>query len=171
MPEDHRKVVMGLGNLLQHDEGFGVYALQSLQARLGAQPGLEYIEGGVMGLDLLPLVEDCSHLLLLDAVDAGKPAGTLVELSKEEIPLYTGVKLSQHQVTFQEVLALVKLRDRVPAHIRLLGVQPADLSFGMQLSPLAAEKMPAVLDRAVAILQSWGLLPDLKFPPPALGEG
>ena len=158
MADDQRKVVMGLGNLLQRDEGFGIYALQALQKRLGEQPGLEFVEGGVMGLDLLPLVEDCGHLLLLDAVDAGQPAGALVELGKDEIPLYTGVKLSQHQVTFQEVLALVQLRGRTPGYIHLLGVQPADLSFGMELSPLAADKIPAVLDRAVVILQGWGIL-------------
>jgi hydrogenase maturation protease len=158
MPESNRKVVMGLGNLLQRDEGFGVYALQALRDRLGEQPGLEFVEGGVMGLDLLPLVEECSHLLLLDAVDAGKPAGALVELSKDEIPLYTGIKLSQHQVTFQEVLALVKLRGYTPGYIHLLGVQPADLSFGMELSPLAAGQMSAVLNRATAILQTWGLI-------------
>ena len=134
MSEAARKVVLGLGNLLNKDEGLGVQALKLLDARLGQQEQVELLDGGVLGLNLLMIVEECSHLLILDAVNAGKAPGTVIELRKEQIPLYAGVKMSQHQMTFQEVLGLANIRDKLPEHLHLIGVQPEDISIGLDLS-------------------------------------
>lgn len=153
-----RKVVLGLGNLLNRDEGLGVQALKHLDAQLGEQSEFELLDGGVLGLNLLMIVEECSHLLILDAVNAGQPAGTIVELRKEQIPLYSGVKLSQHQVTFQEVLGLAKMRGYLPEHLHLIGIQPEDLSIGLELSPTVEHALPGVIDRACVVLGNWGLL-------------
>jgi hydrogenase maturation protease len=154
-----RKVVLGLGNTLNNDEGLGVHALKELDARLGVnQSDVELLDGGVLGLNLLMVVEECSHLLILDAVDAGKPPGTLVELTKEQIPLYAGVKLSQHQVTFQEVLGLANIRDHLPEHLHLIGVQPLNLEIGMDLSPVVRQTIPNVIESALRVLQEWHLI-------------
>ncbi len=157
MVEAQRKVVLGLGNLLNRDEGLGVQALKLLDAQLGEQSEFELLDGGVLGLNLLMIVEDCSHLLILDAVNAGQPAGTIVELRKEQIPLYSGVKLSQHQVTFQEVLGLAKMRGYLPENLHLIGIQPEDLSIGLELSPTVERALPGVIDRACVVLENWGL--------------
>ncbi len=150
-----RKVVLGLGNLLNRDEGLGVQALKLLDAQLGQQEEFELLDGGVLGLNLLMIVEDCSHLLILDAVDAGKSAGTVVELQKEQIPLYSGVKLSQHQVTFQEVLGLAKLRGFLPEHLHLIGIQPEIISVGLELSQVVKQALPEVVNRSITVLNSW----------------
>jgi hydrogenase maturation protease len=151
----NRKVVLGLGNLLLGDEGFGIHAIQYLQARVGKQFPVEWVDGGVLGLNLLPLVEACSHLLVLDAVDAGKPGGSLVELVQDEIPQYNGMKLSEHQVGFQEVLGVAKFRGGYPTQLHLIGVQSVDLSTGIELSPAVAAALPAVYQRVKVLLQSW----------------
>jgi hydrogenase maturation protease len=158
MTEAKRKVVLGLGNLLNKDEGLGVQALKRLDTQLGAQSDVELLDGGVLGLNLLMIVEDCSHLLILDAVNVGKPAGTVVELRKDQIPLYAGIKLSQHQITFQEVLGLANMRGFLPEYLHLVGIQPADLSIGLELSPTVAGALPAMVSSACAVLQSWGLI-------------
>jgi len=150
-----RKVVLGLGNTLNRDEGLGVQALNRLDAQLGAQSDFELLDGGVLGLNLLMIVEECSHLLLLDAVNVDKAPGTIVELEKEEIPLYAGVKLSQHQITFQEVLGLANIRGYLPEHLHLIGIQPQDISIGLELSECIEKAMPQVVARAVAVLQRW----------------
>jgi hydrogenase maturation protease len=154
---DHpnRKVVLGLGNLLLGDEGFGIHAVQYLQARAGAQFPVEWVDGGVLGLNLLPLVEECSHLLVLDAVDAGKLGGTLVEMAQDEIQLYNSMKLSEHQVGFQEVLAVAKFRGCYPTHLHLVGVQSVDLSTSIELSPMVWAALPAVYQRVTNLLLSW----------------
>ncbi len=165
MDQPIRKVVLGLGNMLGRDEGLGLQALRLLAERLDVRPGvaempgaLELLDGGVLGLDLLPLVEDCSHLLVLDAANNGQVAGSVVELGRDQIPLYTGLKISEHQVTFQEVLALANLRGGLPAHLYLIGVQPGAIALGLDLSPAVQAALPAVVERAVAILREWELI-------------
>lgn len=155
MTDTKRKVVLGLGNLLNSDEGLGVQALKMLNAQLGEISNFELLDGGVLGLNLLMIVEECSHLLILDAVNAGKPAGTVIELTKNQIPLYAGVKLSQHQVTFQEVLGLANIRGFLPEHLHLIGIQPEDLSIGMELSLTVENALPDVVSRALVVLKNW----------------
>lgn len=158
MDQATRKVVLGIGNILNHDEGLGIAALKLLEQRLGLPDNLELLDGGVLGLDLLPVVEECDHLLVLDAIDGSLAPGSLIELPKPQIPLYSGVKISQHQTTFQEVLALADLRGRLPAHLHMVGVQPADMTLGVGLSPQVEAAMPQVVEHAIAVLQGWGLL-------------
>ncbi len=159
--ENKRKVVLGLGNLLQKDEGFGVRVVQALEAEMGRElrrDQVELVDGGKLGQDLLPLVEECSHLLVLDAVDSQARPGTLVELSKEQIPRFAGIQLSPRQVTFQEVLALADLRGSLPEQVYLIGIQPCDLGSGQELSQEVEQKLPRAVLRAVEVLRGWGIV-------------
>lgn len=158
MNQTTRKVVLGIGNILNHDEGLGISALKLLEERVGTQDKVEWVDGGVLGLDLLPMVEECDRLLVLDAIDGSQTPGALIELPKEQIPIYSGVKMSQHQTTFQEVLALANLRGRLPAHLHMIGVQPADMTLGVGLSPQVQATLPQVVERAIVVLQGWELL-------------
>jgi len=151
-----RRVVLGIGNTLNHDEGLGVEAVGRLEALLGARAAVEFVDGGVMGMNLLILVEECSHLLVLDAADAHQPPGTLIELTREQIPLYAGIRLSQHQITFQEVLGLANMRGKLPGHLHLIGAQPADLSLGIGLSSIVEAAMPGLIEKACAEIKTWG---------------
>ncbi|MBN1264599.1 MAG: HyaD/HybD family hydrogenase maturation endopeptidase [Anaerolineales bacterium] len=155
---EERKIILGLGNTLNKDEGSGIHLLNALQEKLGELAGVEYVDGGVLGLNLLPWVEACSHLLVLDAVNANQPPGTVVELEKDQIPMYTGVKLSDHQVTFQEVLGLAKFREKLPEYLHLVGVQPADISIGIELSPVVQQAFPEMMKRVKTRLLLWDLL-------------
>jgi len=153
-----RRIVLGIGNTLNTDEGLGVHALDALRARLGEQDQLEILDGGTLGLNLLSIVEEASHLVVLDAVNVGKSPGTVVELQKEDIPLFRGIKMSDHQITFQEVLGLAKIRDKFPENLHLIGAQPADLSIGVGLSPTIEAVMPEIIERTIFILQQWGII-------------
>jgi hydrogenase maturation protease len=172
----NHKIVLGLGNTLNRDEGLGVYALKALEAQFSPTPPvplslqgkkkrgvrsdetLEFLDGGVLGLNLLPWVEESSHLLVLDAINAHKEPGTLIELKRDEIPLYNGIKLSDHQVTFQEVLGLANFRGHLPEHLHLIGAQPDDLSTGVGISPCIEAILPQILARAEVVLREWGLV-------------
>ena len=158
--EATRKIVFGLGNTLNNDEGMGVFAMQALEERLRdlVVDDLEFIDGGVLGLNLLPWVEEASHLLVLDAINASKEPGTVIELKSDEIPLYTGVKMSDHQILFQEVLGLAKFREKFPENLHMVGAQPVDLSVGVELSSGIKKVMPEILNRSEAVLRSWVLM-------------
>lgn len=149
--------ILGLGNLLQRDEGFGIHALHALQAHLSQGEGVQCLDGGTLGLSLLPLVEDSHSLLVLDAIDAGKSPGTLIELCGEQVPYNSSQKLSEHQVGFQEVLALARFRGQLPKRLHLIGAQPQDLSAGLELSPPLLAAIHRVVRRAEIVVQSWKL--------------
>lgn len=152
-------MVLGIGNILNRDEGLGVRALHILEKTLGPIPNVECVDGGVMGLSLLPLVEDCEHLLVLDAIDAGVAPGTFVEMTGSDIRLFTGVKMSEHQITFQEVLGLAFIRRKLPPNLHLLGAQPEDLAIGLEISDCVGAALPRIVERATAVLVEWGLIP------------
>ncbi len=158
MNAPYRKSILGLGNLLYQDEGFGIHALQAMQMVLPASEDFELVDGGVLGMSLLPLVEESSHLLVLDAIDAGLPPGTILELKGDQIPLFTAAKLSEHQVGFQEVLGLARFRGNLPVSLHLIGVQPQDLGSGIGLSPAVASRLPEVVNRAITKLKEWQLV-------------
>lgn len=124
-----RVVVMGLGNLLWADEGFGIRVAERLYARYHWPEEVEIVDGGTQGLNLLGYVEQASHLLLLDAIDYGLAPGSLRTYAGEKIPAYLSAKkMSLHQNSFSEVLALADIRGHLPCHIALVGLQPAQLA-------------------------------------------
>ncbi len=162
MPGSQRSIILGLGNTLNRDEGVGVHLLPLLQERIGARTSMEFVDGGTLGLNLLPIVEECRHLLLLDAVDAAKAPATVVELDGNQIPLFANVRLSQHQLTFQEVLGLAAIREKLPERLHLIGVQPADISAGFGMSEDVQRTLPEVLRRTEQLLRTWGMITDEK---------
>jgi len=153
-----RTVVLGIGNVLWADEGFGIRAVEALQARGTLPEGVEAVDGGTQGLYLLPLVTEASRLLILDAVDFGEQPGTLLVLRGDEVPRLMGAKrLSLHQTTFQDVLAAAELMGDAPTEIALVGVQAGTLDdFGAGLTPQVAEAIPAALAEVDRLLAEWG---------------
>jgi hydrogenase maturation protease len=151
-----RITVLGVGNLLLTDEGVGVHAVRALAERHSEDmPEVEFLDGGTLGLNLLSFVEDTPSLLLLDAVDFGQTPGTVSTLEGDSIQRFAGIKLSEHQVTLQEVLGLAQIRGRLPGRIMLIGMQPAILATGDSLSPTASAALPEMLAKAETMLRSW----------------
>jgi hydrogenase maturation protease len=119
--ERKRPVVLGLGNPLFQDEGLGIHVIhQLMQGSLAEKADL--VDGGTDGLMLLGTVEAAQHLLVIDAIDGGFPPGTIKQWEAEQIPLFTYGKISPHQLGFQEVLALARMRSKFPEQMILLGV-------------------------------------------------
>jgi hydrogenase maturation protease len=150
-------LVLGLGNVLLRDEGVGVRALECLVERYALPKEVQALDGGTMGLDLLPYVERASALLILDAVQTGQPPGSLVRLEGDEIPATLALKLSVHQVGFQELLAASLFRGTMPARIVLLGIEPALVEWGLDLSPSVAAALDELVECAMQELRDWGV--------------
>jgi hydrogenase maturation protease len=149
--------VLGVGNLLRTDEGVGVHAVRALSEKhRDDMPEAEFLDGGTLGLNLLLFIEEAESLLILDAVDAGSPPGALIHLTGDAIPRYAGIKLSEHQVTLQDVLGLAGVRGRMPKRLALVGMQPASLETGDTLSAACSAMLPEMLEKAEAILKEWG---------------
>lgn len=156
---ERRILVLGLGNILLQDEGLGVRAVERMAARYRLPPDVQVVDGGVMGLDLLPYLEGVSHLLITDAVQTGQPAGSLVRLEGEAIPAALQVKMSMHQVGLQELMALAGFQGTLPEQLVLWGLEPASLEWGLELSAPIAAQIDALVDAAMGELRAWGVEP------------
>lgn len=104
---------------------------------------------------MLGPVEDAEYLIVIDAINAGKQGGTLITLVDEQIPAYFGIKMSIHQMGFQEVLLAAKLRERYPKHIVMFGMQPSSLELGVQLTEINQEKLPDLVDLVKSQINQW----------------
>ena len=151
--------MLGIGNLLWADEGFGVRALQALDVGYRFPEQVRLMDGGTQGLFLLPFVQAAQSLLIFDAVDFGLEPGTLHSVEGDAVPQYGAAKkVSMHQTGFQEVLAAACLTGCLPQRLTLIGVQPECVDdFGGGLRPRVAARIPEVVARALAVLESWGI--------------
>ena len=153
-----RILVLGIGNLLWADEGFGVRCVESLNADWTFPAHVTLMDGGTQGLYLLPYVQEADCLLVFDAVDYGDPAGTLREVVGDQVPRFMGAKkMSLHQTGFQEVLMAAELTGKLPSELVLIGVQPEELEdYGGSLRDAVKAQMAPAIDTALTWLQRWG---------------
>jgi hydrogenase maturation protease len=153
-----RTVVIGLGNPLMRDDGLGLAALDRLRATRPRH--VELIDGGTWGMNLLPILESADRVLLLDAVDRGLEPGTPIELSGAEVPRYLAVKLSPHQIDLRDVLALAEWRGTLPRELVVIGMQPARVEMGTELSDVLASRLDAMVANARDRLDRWAREPE-----------
>lgn len=152
-----RAVVLGIGNTILSDEGIGVRAAEALREHYELPGNVEVIDGGTAGMELLGPLTGTDLLVVLDAVKAGRPPGTLVRMSGRDVPVFFRAKLSPHQVSLCDVLAGLEFSADLPKEIVLIGVEPASLELGLELTPTVAAKIPQVLGMAVAELAARGI--------------
>jgi len=153
-------LILGIGNLLWADEGFGVRAVEALNQAYELPANVQVMDGGTQGLYLVPYVNEARYLLVFDAIDYGLPAGTLKVLRNDEVPRFMGAKkMSLHQTGFQDVLASAKLLGRYPNEVVLIGVQPEQLEdYGGSLRPSVRARMDEALSIAIDQLAQWGVV-------------
>jgi hydrogenase maturation protease len=172
MMTDHNcaeTLVLGIGNPLWADEGFGVRVVEALHAAYDFPPQVQLMDGGTQGLFLLPFVQAARHLLILDAIDYGLAPGELKVVRGDDVPRYMGAKkVSMHQTGFQEVLASAALLGGGPERMTLIGVQPAELDdYGGSLRPVVRARIPEAVALAVAELERWGVVVEARKAAPA----
>ena len=139
--------VIGIGSPLRRDDGIGIVLLEQLQNKKHTLPkGIELIDGGTGGMNLLHVLARFDTVLLIDAVDfQGKPGETrmftLEEIQSKKIP----VTVSTHNPDFLNVLRLSKELNELPDHFFIYGVQPKDISFGVGLTSELKKTMDVIL--------------------------
>jgi hydrogenase maturation protease len=146
--------VLGLGNLVHGDDGVGVHAIQKLQRDPRVPPGIVLLDGGTHGLGLLPHISGFSRLLVIDAVDAGEPPGTLVRYDGSALHGLPG-KASVHQLGFADMMVALKLLGESPPELVVLGVQPLSTEWSIELTAPVREALPALLETVIRQLEIW----------------
>lgn len=159
-----RVVVLGLGNILLSDEGVGVHAVNAMKERYLFSPPIDLIDGGTMGLDLLPIFQTRDRVLIIDAVDFHKDPGHMGTLEGEKIPSVLNSKLSVHHIGLSDVLFTAKLMRDTPLTVHLVGIQPKSLDVGLDMTGEIRVKLDAVIDLVLQKLKEWNVECVLQSP-------
>jgi hydrogenase maturation protease len=156
--------VVGVGNLLLSDDGAGIHAIRRLRrdSRVGSVARL--IDGGAVGTNLLAEVCGCERLLIVDAVDAGLPPGATVWMDLDEPDPKRIDTRNTHQFGIPGLLDDLRLLGQAPRQVVLVGVQPAAMGWGTQLSPEVAGALPVVFAEVVRQLDRWTSAGDVENP-------
>lgn len=161
-------LVLGVGNVLWADEGFGVRCAEAFAGAYQVPASVEVMDGGTQGLALINDLAEAKRILIFDAVDAKLEPGTLTTVRGADVPRFVaGKKVSLHQSSMMEILALAELMaDSAPEEITLIGCQPIDMEdYGGGLTPGVAARVEEAVAIAAAEMTYWGFAPTLADAP------
>ena len=158
-PGAYETLVLGIGNVLWADEGFGIRAVEALNARYVFPGDVRVMDGGTQGIFLLPWVTSAKRLLIFDAVDFGMKSATLKMVEGDDVPCFMGAKkVSMHQAGFQEVLSSADLSGSLPDELVLIGVQPELLDdYGGSLTEGVKARIDEAVELARRVLRGWDI--------------
>jgi hydrogenase maturation protease len=154
-----RILLLGVGNVLWADEGFGVRCVEAFAARYETPDNVSLVDGGTQGLYLVDLFRDHDHIILFDAVDFGDGPGVMRIVHDDEVPSFISArKMSLHQTGVHDVLVCAEMMGAKPHKITLIGVQPKELDdYGGSLRACVRAQIEPALDIAVRRLADWGV--------------
>jgi hydrogenase maturation protease len=149
-------LVLGLGNTLLEDDGVGGAAIARLLDCYDVPEGVRVLDGGTLGLSLLPYLEDADAVILVDAIRADAAPGTLVRLEGDEVAPAVATRLSVHQVGVADLLDGARWLDRYPSRVVLLGVVPGSMRLSTVLTPSVEASVPDLVDSVVDEARTLG---------------
>ncbi|MCK9930278.1 HyaD/HybD family hydrogenase maturation endopeptidase [Frankia sp. Mgl5] len=164
-PTDAPVLVLGIGNELLGDDGVGVVAAR----RLGTPPipGVDVLDGGTLGLMLMPYLAGRDAVLILDAVSTahGRP-GDVIVIPDGDVRRGHGVRATAHDIGLVDALAATELAGCAPRHVALVGVVPESVTERWGLSSLLESRVDALVDAARSVLAEWSVLVEQKVQVP-----
>jgi len=156
-------LILGIGNLLLKDEGVGVHVVNKMK-EMSVPDNVEVLDGGTAGLDLVDFIEGYKKLIVIDAVNAGEKPGTLYRLTEENLDIKPKAISSFHEIDFIDALHMSEIVNSKPEEIVVIGIEPKDMSSGLELSPEIEERIPEIIKLVMKELNhskenSRGILP------------
>lgn len=151
-------LVLGVGNILFTDEGLGVRAVEHLQRHARLPGHIRLLDGGTLGMRLMPAILECDVLLVLDAVLGHSPPGSLYRLEGAHLRDSLSFKDSMHQTDLLDVLTLCEITGHRPDTV-VLGMQPDDVrTLHHGLTPAVDARIPALAEAALHELRARNLI-------------
>lgn len=156
-PVSATTLVMGIGNILQGDDGIGVHAVRRLQESLGEAPGVTLYDAGTLGTTLLVEIEQAQHLIMIDAMRMDAAPGTVRCFEADDMDLWLrrGKAGSVHEVGLSELIDLARLQERLPVRRALIGIEPGYIGWGDQLSAELDSAQPVIEHHVRDLLRRW----------------
>jgi hydrogenase maturation protease len=157
--EQHYLTIMGVGNILLADEGFGVHFVRHLQEAFTYSEGVRLIDGGVLAYSLLDEICSCEHLIVIDAIKLMDLPGSIYRFTREELETRLPPPTSAHEVTFPDVLFKAELLGELPSVIFLCIIPQQYEQMSLEMTPLMTKRLPAMegllLEELARLNVSW----------------
>jgi len=147
-----RIVVIGVGNLLMKDEGIGIHAIRALQ-QIDLPPHIKLIDGGTSP-DLIAYTRAGDKMIIIDAARTGDKPGTIYRFKPEDLAAEKGSLASAHELGVVQNLKLMSLTGNEPGETVIIGIEPKEIGWGMELSDFLQKKLPEIVR---TVLKETGL--------------
>jgi hydrogenase maturation protease len=149
-------LVMGIGNTLLQDDGVGVHVTESFRSSREPDPNLDIIDGGTIGLSLLPQIEDADAVIIVDASELGEPPGSMRIFRNREIDQQlSGKRRSVHEVALYDLFSAAAIRGRSPQERVLIAIQPASTGWGLDPTPEVKASIPLACEAISTLTTRW----------------
>ena len=117
---------------------------------------LTYIDGGTLSFTLAAYIEDCDNLIVFDAAELKAPPGTVRTMAGIAMDVFLGTaRRSPHEVGLLDLFDIARLTESLPENRALIGIQPANIEWGMSPTPAVANGLPLAVEPAVELLGQW----------------
>lgn len=156
MADNKTILILGVGNILLRDEGLGVRAVEYIKDRFYLPEDVLAVDGGTCGLTLLSLIKDFDHVIFIDAVRGDATPGTLYRIPGDELHRAPPLMTTAHSIGVYELLAISSL-EGYNLEVVIIGMEPLDISPGLELSPLVKERLPRIAELVGGELKRYGL--------------
>lgn len=155
-------LVLGIGNVLLQDEGIGVHIISELERRFQFPPGVELLDGGTAGMELVEAMLDRDQVIVVDAIRSDGEPGSLIQLEGNQVPSFLQQHLTPHLLGLSDVLATLTIAGRTPDRLILLGIVPHSLELSVSLSAQLQGQLDDLVTQVAAKLADFGLAPTPK---------
>jgi hydrogenase maturation protease len=150
-------LILGIGNTLLSDEGAGIHALNLLQSRHPDLQNVTFIDGGTLSFTLATYIEECDNLIVFDAAELKAPPGTVSTMAGAKMDTFLGAaRRSPHEVGLLDLFDIARLTESLPENRALIGIQPANIEWGMSPTPDVEKGLPLAVEQAVELMGQWG---------------
>jgi hydrogenase maturation protease len=154
-------LVLGVGNLLLKDDGFGVHLINELRDT-PLPENIQLIDAGTVSHQLLSLFHETDYLILVDAVDANDVPGSIYRFSPDDLNFSSGYKMSLHEMNLIDILQMAEMTGAKPETV-IIGVQPKDASsWSLELSDEVKAVIPKVKALVIEELEKINAMPPYK---------
>lgn len=147
--------MLGIGNTILSDEGFGVKVVEYLRENYNFPENVALIDGGTLGVELTHFIVGTQKLLIIDSIDGGAEPGTTFHLRDNELFKHFTQKISAHEIGVQDILTTLEITGKKIPVVELIGAQPFSLGAGTELTPPMQKLLPVFADKALEILKRW----------------
>jgi hydrogenase maturation protease len=159
MKKNEKKIgIIGIGNLILSDEGFGIQTLHYLEDNYIFPDNVLLQDAGTAGIYMSPFLEACDPILVIDVVDINAEPGSFHYYTMDDVKAGNfQTKMSPHQLGLLEIVEICRLRDAAPENIEFYCVVPKELDTSMELSSAVAPRVTEVSNMILKRLADFGV--------------